>query len=420
MRRRTALQGVAASSLLALGSSSCALQSVPAGTDSNGVTTLRMWHYYQGQQKAWLEDEVARFEKANPRTRIALIDVVGEQQAQKLLASVSIGNGPDLLMNNIVVDFPVLRAAGVMKDITEEWESFSDNSQFPEVTAWRNDGRVYNLLPYTNLIGMYAHSDALEDAGVEAVPKTLSALESAMQKVADRGTFEPLAMAGSPDMEGAWLFAPQLLGLGIDYCNFRGPAVEDAFRRLARWRDEGWLPQATATWSQTDAWQQFMTGRYAFSLNGNWNLGNARESGFTFETAQYPAPDGAKSQVYPGGEGIAIGAQTKYPEIAWSFIESAFLSARGARDVNKVAGSIPVRADVASSDQLAGDADVAPFVEASRHQARWPDNERTADMQRALGEAVSGVISGQLSSDEGARSAVDEIAAARADGGGSC
>ncbi|WP_165831888.1 ABC transporter substrate-binding protein [Brachybacterium endophyticum] len=384
------------------------------------MTTLRMWHYYQDQQKTWLEDEVRRFEAKHPKTRIALIDVVGDQQAQKLLASVSIGNGPDLLMNNIVVDFPVLRAAGVLKDITEQWESFQDNDQFPEATAWRNEGRVFNLLPYTNLIGMYAHSDALADSGVETVPSTLSELESAMQKVSEKGAFEPLAMAGSPDVEGAWLFAPQLLGLGIDYCNFHGAAVEDAFRRLARWRDKGWLPQATATWSQTDAWQQFMTGRYAFALNGNWNLGNARDSGFAIQTARYPASDGGKSKVYPGGEGIAIGAQTKYPDLAWSFIESAFLSAPGARAVNTVAGSIPVRADVASSDQLAGDADVAPFVEAARHQARWPDNERTADMQRALGEAVSGVISGQLSGDEGASSAVNEIAAARADGGGSC
>lgn len=411
---------IALAALLALALAGCTLQSTPSGTDADGVTTLRFWQYYQGQQKQWLVEQTERFERENPKINIELIDVVGDQQGQKLLAAVSIGNGPDLLINNIVVDFPTLSGAGVMRDITPEWESFADRELFPPETAWRNEGRVYNLLPYTNLLGMYYNADILREVGITEVPTTISELEAAMEQVSADGRYQALAMSGAPDVSGAWLFFPQLLGLDIDYCSFSGPEVDQAFQRIDRWSDRGWLPQATATWSQTDAWQQFSTGRYAFGLNGNWNLGNAGDLTFTYGTAQYPAPDGGVSRVFPGGEGIAIGAQTQFPDLAWKYVESVFLSAEGARTINATAGSIPVRADVAGSDALAGNTEVAPFVRAAQASATWPTNSATADMQRALGEAVSGVYSGQLDAGQGARSAIDGIAAARAEGGGGC
>jgi multiple sugar transport system substrate-binding protein len=407
----------ALTAMLVLTATGCTLSEEPESAGGDAVT-LRFWSYYQGAQGEWLEQQTRDFEADNPGIKVDLIKTVGDQQDQRLLASVATGNGPDLFINNIVVDFPTLVSAGVMKDITGEWEGFAERKQFPESTAWRSDGKVYNLLPYTNLLGMYANTDILAEAGVTEMPSTIEELETAMAAVVAETDHEALAMSGAPTVEGAWLFAPQLLGQDISYCNFDDPAVDAAFQRLDGWAERGYLPKATATWDQNDAWQQFMTGKYAFALNGNWQLGNVKDAEFEYRTAQYPAPEGGRSVVFPGGEGIAIGADSKHPEQAWRYIEQVFLSADSAEAIFKTAGSIPVRADAAKTVQA--DELVQPFVTAAQNSARWPDNPKTADMQTALGKAVSGVISGQLDGAEGAAQAKKNIAAARSEGGGGC
>lgn len=422
MRRRTRWMSaltLAAVSMLAV--SGCAISKTPSDSESPGTVTLRFWQYYAaGGQATWLKTQTAKFEADNPGIKVELVQVVGSQQDQKLLAAVATGNGPDLLINNIVVDFPTLVSGGVLKDITAEWDGYADKDQYPETTAWKNDGKVYNLLSYTNLLGMYYNKDILASVGITDPPTTLEELEADMAKVEAGGKYKAMAQSGAPTVEGAWLFAPQLLGKGVNYCNFSGPPVNDAFNRLADWAQKGYLPKATATWNQTAAWQQFMTGKYAFGMNGNWQLGNVKEAKFKYGTTQFPAPADGTSVVYPGGEGIGIGAQSKHPDLAWKYLQEVFLSKQGGEALFTAAGSIPVRADVASVPAIQKDTYVQPFIKAAQTAGKWPNNPRTADMQTALGKAVSGVISGQLSAQEGADAAIKNVAAARELGGGGC
>lgn len=388
------------------------------GNASGGRTTLTFWSYYEGAQKEWLEERVAAFEDVHPEVAIDLVQTVGDQQDQRLLASVATGGTPDLFINNIVVDFPTLVAGGVAADLTPYWEEYADREQFPDNAAWTSDGAVHNLLPYTNLLGLYYNADILAEHGVTP-PETLEDLEAALAAVTEGGD-EGVALSGAPTVEGAWLFAPQLLGEGVDYCNFSGAPVEAAFDRLGRWAAEGYVPQGAATWDQNASWQQFLTGRYAFGLNGNWQLGNVAEAGFEYGTAQFPAPEGGKSVVYPGGEGFGIGATSEHKDLAWQFLEEAVLSPEAGESIFATAGSIPVRADVSASLSEEADQYVAPFITAAQETGRWPDNSETAAAQTALGTAVSGVISGQLDAAEGAAQAEAGIAEALEAGGGSC
>lgn len=417
--RRTSLVAAAAAAVLTV--TGCTISQTPTAADSPGTTTLTFWEYYTaGGQADWLKTQTAAFEAQNPGVKVDLVQVVGSQQDQKLLAAVATGNGPDILINNIVVDFPTLVGGNVLKDITQEWGSYPDKGQYPEATAWKNDGKVYNLLSYTNLLGMYYNKDILDSVGIATPPATLEELEADMAKVTAGGKYKALAESGAPTVEGAWLFAPQLLGKNINYCNFSGPEVDAAFGRVADWAQKGYLPKATATWDQNAAWQQFMTGKYAFGFNGNWQLGNVKAAKFKYGTTQFPAPAGGSSVVYPGGEGIGIGAQSKHPDLAWKYLQSVFLSKEGGQSLFTAAGSIPVRADIADVPEIKSDTLVQPFIKAAQTSGQWPNNPKTADMQTALGKAVSGVISGQLSAQEGAAAAVKNVAAAQQSGGGTC
>lgn len=418
VRRFARAAAVVAASSVAL--AGCAIPA-SSSTDADGAeTTLTFWSYYTGTQAEWLDAQVAAFEDANPGVNIDVIETVGDQQDQKLLASVATGSTPDLFINNIVVDYPTLVSGGVAADLTAYWDAYADAEQFPDAAAWRTDGKVYNLLPFTNLIGLYYNQDVLNEVGIEEAPQTLDELTADLATIAADGRYKGIALSGAPTVEGAWLFAPELLGVGIGYCNFDGADVTAAFERAEAWADAGSTPQATATWDQTDAWQQFATGEFAFGINGNWNLGNAAAAEFAWGTAQYPAPAGGESIVYPGGEGFGIGANSEHKDLAWSFIEQAVLSADAGEAIYEAAGSIPVRADAAELPAIAEDEAVAPFVSAAQSAAAWPNNENTATIQTALGQAISSVYSGQTSAADASATAIADIAAAIEDGGGSC
>jgi len=409
---------IATAAVIAL--SGCSISSNSSGGTNGGKTTLTFWEYYQGTQLTWLKGQVKKFEKSNPDVTVNLVQVVGSQQDQKLLASVATGTTPDLFINNIVVDNPTLVSGGVMKDLTPYWKKYADKDQFPSGAVWKTDGKVYNLMSYTNLLGMFYNKNILAEYGITEAPTTLDELQSDMAKVQAGGKYKGLAESGAPTVEGAWLFAPQLLGQGVNYCNFTGSKVTDAFGRISDWAKAGYTPKATATWDQNAAWQQFMTGKYAFAFNGNWQLGNVKTATFKYGTTQFPAPPNGKSQVYPGGEGFAIGAKSKHPDLAWKFLEQMVLSKQGSESVFADAGSIPVRADVADIPAIKNDQYVQPFVAAAHDTAAWPNNKNTANMQTSLGKAVSAVISGQQTADQGAKSAMDSISSAIKKGGGSC
>ena len=422
--RAIRLVAIASAALVAL--AGCAIPSNTSSTSSGSKApvTLTFWEYYTGTELTWLKDQVKTFEKANPNVTINLVQTVGSQQDQKLLASTSTGNGPDLFINNIVVDYPTLVAGKVMKNLTPYWDKFADKSQFPSSAVYKTDGKVYNLMSYNNLVGLYYNKTILSQYGITTPPKTLAALQSDMAKVQAGGKYKPLAESGAPTVEGAWLFAPQLLSQGVNYCNIGSSSnqakVTAAFERVATWAKKGYTPQATATWDQNTAWQQFMTGQYAFGLNGNWNLGNAKAATFKYATAQFPATGSGKSVVYPGGEGFGIGADSKHPDVAWKFLQQVVLSQSGGKGVYNTAGSIPVRADLTNIQAIKDNPLVQPFVAATQNTAAWPNNTNTAKMQTALGAAVSSVISGQSTAAEGQAQAITAIKAAEKAGGGTC
>lgn len=421
MRTRTRSSQLAtatAATFVAL--SGCAVSSGQPESGSGDGITLSFWSYYSGTQQTWLEEQVATFEEKNPDVTIQLVETVGDQQDQRLLASVSTGTTPDLFINNIVVDYPTLVAGGVMEDLTPYWDDFADKDQFPDAAVWRSDGRVYNLLPYTNLLGMYYNEDILSEYGITTPPSTLDELGDDLATVTADGTYKGLALSASPDVEGAWLFAPQLLGQGINYCNFTVPEVTGAFQRWDDWSQEGYIPLSAATWDQNAAWQQFMSGDYAFALNGNWQLGNVASADFEYGTAPYPAPAGGESIVFPGGEGFAIGAGSEHPDVAWQFLEEMILSNQGGESIYTASGSIPVRADVTDMPAIQDDPYVQPYVAAAQTAADWPDNTNTAEMQNRLGQAVSNVVSGQTSAQQAAESAATDIEESIASGEGGC
>lgn len=408
---RTTITGVAVGALLLAG---CG-----GGDGADGDKTLTIWNYYTaGGQNDALEQQNELWEESHPGVDVEVVQIPLEQLPSKLLATATTQDGPDIILDNVVVDFPSLAEAGVLADMTDYWESYADADQFSDSAVWKYDDKVYNVMSYTNLLALYYNADALDKLDIDP-PTNLDEFQAALDKVAADGSYTPLSMSGAPTVEGAWMFMPLLLGEGVDYCNLDEESLETGFERLESWNQDGVVPREAANWDQTDAWQSFATGKYAFGINGNWNLGDARDLSFEVGTTRFPAgSDG--SRVFPGGEGLAIGAFADDPDLAWDYIEQAWLSADAGRINFKASGQIPTRADLAENKAITDDGLVAPFVEAAAETAAWPLNEKTADMQTAIGKASSAVLSGELNAAEAAEQAYEGVDGALEEGGGAC
>lgn len=396
-------------------------EATAAGEDGGGGDgTLTVWTYYvAGGQVDALEAQNDLFAEQYPDVEVEHVQLPFDQLASRLLAGVNTDDGPDVVFDNVVVDFPALASSGALLDMSDYWADYEDASQFPDSAIWEQDGGIYNVMSYTNLLAMFVNSDVLAEYDLEA-PTTIDELEEAMATVADGGEYTPLAMSGVASPEGAWMFMPILLGQGIDYCNFEGDAVTEAFTTVQEWADNDWIPTETATWDQADAWQAFISGDYAFGFNGNWNLGAVDSAGFEISTVQYPAGGDEGSRVFPGGEGIGIGSFSDDPDLAWEYVKTAWMSQEGSLLNFENSGQIPTRGDLADAPELQESALVQPFVTAAGETASWPKNENVAAMQNAVGKALSDVISGGADAQSAAQEAMDDIAAEIDDGGGSC
>lgn len=381
---------------------------------------LVVWTYYTaGGQIEAMDAQNELWATQYPDIEIEHVQIPFDQLPSRLLATATTQDGPDVVLDNVVVDFPSLAASGVLADLTEYWDGYADADQFDQSALFTfSDDRLYNVLSYTNLLGLYYNEDALTALGLE-VPQTVEELEAAMEAVAADGQYTPMAMSGAATVEGAWMFMPLVLGEGGGYCDFDAPATAEGFETFSTWAENDWIPADTATWNQADAWQAFLGGNYAFGINGNWNLGDVPDAGFAIGTAQYPAGP-AGSFVFPGGEAIGIGAFSDQKDLAWEYIETAWLSEEASLINFETSGQIPTRASVAGSNAVAENVLAQPFVAAAADTAAWPRNEQTAAMQTTVGEASSGLISGQFGTEQAIEYAQTGVAEALAEGGGGC
>jgi multiple sugar transport system substrate-binding protein len=414
VRARSIFGTAALVTLLAVSMSGC------GGPPEDKILTV--WTYFSDDGgRASLADRDAAFEKANPGWKVNQVQVPFDQMDQKLLAAAQTGTGPDVVVNNVVVDFPSLVAAGVLKDITAEWNAYTDKALFPESATWTSGGKVYNVMAYTNLLGLFGNGDILGQYGITTMPTTMDELEADLAKVKAGGKYQGLAEAAAPNVEGAWLFMPWLLSQDVNYCNFPSNAdkVVTAFNRIEKWAKKGYIPKSAATWDQATAWQKFMTADFAFGLNGNWNIGSARDNAkFAVWTAQFPT-NGGPSVVFPGGEGLGIFAKSTHADMAWNYLKNYWLSADMQMKRFMAGGGLPVRTDVTSDPSIQIKLPL-PFLKATANTAAWPKNPKTTEMQIAMGRAVSSVISGQQTGPEAAKSAMEGVASAREAGGGGC
>lgn len=360
-RRSMTLAAIGAAGILAL--TGCAAGDTDGSPES---TTLTVWHYYNtdGQVEA-LQKLADSFTADHPGVDVQFEYVPVDQFTTKAVTAAGAKTGPDVLVYGASGTYS-LAEAGAIEPMDEWWDAYADKDQFPDGVMQKVDGKLYGVQGYVNLLGLWYNQDMLDEIGGE-VPTTIDEMEAVMQKAADAG-HQGVTLTGKPGLESQWQGFPWFTSHGFSYGDPQAKPMADTFQMLQDWVAKGYLSREASTWDQTVPFQQFASGASAFAVNGNWQIGAAKEASFAYGVA--PMPISSDGGVLLGGEVQNIGAFSKNKELAQDFLKATFFSVSGQLTLLDYFGSIPARADAASDAKIGDDPILSVFADIVQQQGR--------------------------------------------------
>ena len=407
---------VGATAVLALTLAACG-----NGTDADDADTgngaasegeeieLTVWHYFSEDFQVELMDSYAeKFEAEHDNVTVSNVFQPYDQMNSMVVSAAGAGEGPDVVVFN-GAEWSTLAMAGALAPLDDYLAEFEDADQISDAVQHGMDGSTYAVQGYVNLLGLWYNADLLEEIGEEP-PTTMDELESVMAAAVDAG-HRGITLSALPQSQGEWQAYPWLSSEGFNYENLDEDALAAGFARVRGWIEEGYLSQEAVTWDQTVPFQQFTAGGVAFAENGNWQIG-AAESDADFEYGVVPLPLSDTGQVYLGGEGQAIGANSEHPDVAWEYLTSTYLDFDGQLEAQESVGSIPSRAD--ASQEEASNELLEPFAQTLNEMgANSPASnippEAVADVQNGVGQAWSSALAGQMTPEEAAAQVISQL-----------
>lgn len=223
------------------------------------------------------------------------------------LLSAQEGTSPDI----ILIDNPAVSTlvdTGMLSTVGElgfDTSSFDENLVEPAIV----DDETYGIPIGANTLALYYNADILEEAGVD--PSSISDWQSLTDALADVGQtgHRGITFAGIGTEEGSFQFLPWFWGAGADLKQLDSDEAVSALELWTSWVKEGYAPQSVITNSQNTTWEEFLTGDFAFGLNGTWQVNSAEEAPFETGVIQIPARDGGTAPAPTGGEFIVAPVQ---------------------------------------------------------------------------------------------------------------
>lgn len=390
---------------LTLGVSAC------GGSDAQSDNKLVVWHYYSlDNQNEMLDSFEKSFEEANEGVDVQNVYIPQDQINSKLIGAAGTSAGPDVVIFD-GYSATSLAASSALAPLDEFIPTFADADQI-SAGAWATlDDQTYSVQGYVNLLGLFYNKTILDEVGAE-VPQTEAELEEALAKVTAAG-YEGLSFAGQPSLQGAFQAYPWLTSAGFSYESPDARSLTAALTKMRSWVTSGYVSEEVAAWDQNTPFSKFMLGKTAFAENGNWQLATLSTDA-DFEYGVVPMPLGGDAKSYLGGEAQAISATSKNKELAWKYLEETFLSKDGQLKALELVGSIPTRADAASSDAVANDPHLNQFSIAIAEQGTpFPDAvippKSIETVYAENGTMWSTALSGQVAPDKAATEFVTKL-----------
>ncbi|NDL55505.1 extracellular solute-binding protein [Phytoactinopolyspora sp. XMNu-373] len=332
----------------------------------------------------------------------------------------------DTFMIKSDVDAGYLLPLDEYLDEWDEWDQFFDNAK---VAGAGDDGSIYGIPMGTDTRALWYNTELFEQAGIplpwepatwEDLLDTARTIQRELPDVVPLNVYSGKPMGEASAMQGFQMLLygteDRLYDEETQTWIVGSQGFTDSLEFVQTIFDEGLAPtpqQALdSNMGSTVGAQWLPEGELAIALDGSWLSGVWLETGerawpeWNDVMAQAPMPTqhgqepGAVSM--SGGWTLAIGAQTKEPELAWEFVKLS-LDQPNSLSYNKAASQIAVREDVAEDPEyveanpsfefFSGIVDVTHFRPAT---SDYPQ------ISNEIQVAMESVMTGQQAPDEAA------------------
>lgn len=419
-RRLTVLLASAAIAVVAL--TAC---SQDGGSTSPDKASLKWW----GWNAAESQQTIDAFEKENPGITVTFTQYSNADYLNTLRASLVSGKGPDVLQlspGSLVANYgPLVEDLAPLAN--KEWGADWKSKYNSLGTSQLASGTKQVALPsYMSAAGfVYYNQDILTKTGAK-VPTDLAEWASECKKIEAAG-YGCLAQGAKDNWASLDIYLSLINSIDhkIVYKAIDGKASWTSapfVKAMAAWKSlftDGIAESgATAVAEYPDAFNSFVEGKSAFVALGTWNTaGTMTKAGVqvsqkavtepitgTFLAAPFP---GAAAGIAPTGafggpdNGWAISQTSKQKDAAWKFV--AFLEGKTAQTIQASVANIPAlkgipvsTSDVIKPEQAGNIIQQQKSVENLIGYRQIP----YADLETALGQALSAVAAGTSSPED--------------------
>lgn len=305
------------------------LTSLPLSAQDDSAT-LTMWVRNIGDQVQQLVDEW------NDRggAQIQLTVIPPAEFITKMGAAIAAGESPDIASIDLIYA-PAFAAAGQLLDITDLLSElpYADDLLPAHAELGTYEGRNY-AVPFA-IEGSFIiyNKDLFEQAGLDAdsPPTTWDELLEAARAITAIGDdIYGYYFAGACAGCNAFTYLPFIWASGGDVLSddyseatiTTDPIVREALEFYHQMWEEGLIPEGASIDDGSSFVSAFGTGTIGMAGTGAFGINTYRNDHPELRLGAFhiPGRDGGAAS-FGGGDVIAIGSGTEYPDEAWEFIE---------------------------------------------------------------------------------------------------
>jgi len=403
------------------GTAATAQPATQAGGGAAGKKDVNLWHPWAVTQAKPITDLTKEFDDKTADVNTILTFVPGDQLTQKILASISAGNPPELMPGS-PFNLPAFADANGIKDLGPYAKPGDVDAKdvYPgvmDVSTYK--GKLVAVPLTVGTQGYYMNADLWKAAGLDVAkpPKTwddLRQFAKALTKPDQKQWGWMIHNDGTNGTSQIWVtYLYQNGGALFDKDNaksvFNGAEGVEA---LQFWTDlvnkDKVSPQEKV--AGADITQAYGTGKVGFFQEYPFFLGQIRE--FKFQTATAVLTTKAKPGNLLGGWYFPIFAKSKNPDAAWTFLMWMFEPENQYR-LNIGMGNLPTKQSTvklpAYQDYLKQAPQTQAFVDQLPIAQPWPALRVMPEVTNILGQAVQEALYAQSTPKQALDSAADKV-----------
>ncbi|GAA4945004.1 extracellular solute-binding protein [Streptomonospora halophila] len=425
MRYRRPIRAGALLGLAVLLAACAPAQTDNAGTGEDSMEgTLRVWLFSEVDQEPKekvVDDAVAEFEAAHEGVQVEIQYIPVDSRAERFQGAFNDPSSAPDVAEYGNTDLAGYVEAGGFADISEELAGWKPGEQMSDDVAAtaRVDGGTYGVPWFLGVRALFYRTDVFEDLGIDT-PRTLEEVVEAGRTVRKE----------KPDMLGlssggayTYGFLPFIWAHGGDIAVKEGgsytAAVDSAEAKAGLELYSQVLskdvcpPQTCAQMTGNESVQNFIAGKAAMTIGGNFNLNAVEAADVADDTAVIPLPGtepGSVAPAFAGGNNLGVLSGTDHRTLSVEFVQ-LLAGKKYQQRMYEAMGNLPTLGGV-QSDVAASDADIAPFVETLESGTRFvPVTGAWAsiDAEGVLPTMVQRVASGDASVDKAAGDAAASL-----------